>query len=72
MKVKNISNDNQAVPNFPAFKPGESRDVTEKEAEILLANPNFSTGSSSYKKSESKKKNESFKSKDYNEKSLKL
>lgn len=71
MKVKNTSNSNQAVPNIPMFKAGESRDVTEKEAEFLLANPNFVKASGSVKKSE-KKKNESFKSKDINEKSLKL
>jgi hypothetical protein len=41
MKIKNISQDIQAIPNMPEFKPGEEREVTEEQGSYLLANPYF-------------------------------
>ena len=41
MKVKNISDQPQAVPMLPSFAPGEERKVSNSEAEMLSRNPNF-------------------------------
>lgn len=39
MKIKNTKESTLCIPNFPAFGPGEVRECTKQEAEILLANP---------------------------------
>lgn len=41
MRITNLSGTAQAVPNFPAFAPGETREVPQTDAEILLRNPHF-------------------------------
>ena len=44
MLVKNISTEGQAIPNIPAFAPGEVREVNAEEAAYILNNPNFVSG----------------------------
>ena len=37
--IKNTTEKVQAVPGYPAFAPGEIREVTQTDAQILEANP---------------------------------
>lgn len=39
VQIKNTKKDTLFIPNFPAFGPGEVRECSQSEAEILLANP---------------------------------
>jgi hypothetical protein len=40
-KVKNITDEAQAVTGIPAFQAGETREVSEEEADRLSRCPNF-------------------------------
>ncbi len=39
VRIRNITKTIQAVPGFAAFTPGEIREVSKDEADILVLNP---------------------------------
>lgn len=41
MKIKNVTNERQAVAWIPAFAAGEVKDVNKSEADVLLKNESF-------------------------------
>ena len=59
MKIKNISESVQMLPNFSAFQAGEERTVSPDEAKIILRNSNFEQVKAEVKK-EVKKEKKSF------------
>ena len=50
--VRNTSEEVQAFTGYPPFEPGESRKVSEAEAEVLLRSPFIEEGKGSMKGTE--------------------